>query len=258
MIQTLKEIFLYKEMIRNLVRRDLRGRYKGSVLGFFWTILNPLLQLVVYTFLFSIVLRTGIDKYYLFLFVALVPWIFFSSCLIGGSGIILSQKDLIKKIYFPVEVLPISYVTSSFVNMLLSFIVIFAVLLLSGSEITLAVLYLPVIMLVEYVIGLGIAYLVSAVTVYFRDMEQILGIIGMAWMYLTPIMYSVDMIPEEFRGILTANPMSPIILAYRDVLYYAKAPEMAGLLRGLILGLIILFAGFILFNKLKRKFVEEL
>ena len=87
-------------MIRNLVRRDLRGRYKGSVLGFFWTILNPLLQLAVYTFLFSIVLKSGIDKYYLFLFVALVPWIFFSSCLIGGSGIILSQKDLIKKIYF--------------------------------------------------------------------------------------------------------------------------------------------------------------
>ena len=118
MIQSLKEIYSYKEMIRNMVRKDLRGRYKGSVLGFFWTILNPILQLLVYTFLFSVVLKTGIDKYYLFLFVALVPWIFFSSCLVGGSGIILGQKDLVKKIYFPIEVLTICHVTSNFINML--------------------------------------------------------------------------------------------------------------------------------------------
>ncbi len=258
MLQTLKEIYLYKEMIRNLVRRDLRGRYKGSVLGFFWTILNPVLQLVVYTFLFSLVLRTNIDKYHIFLFVALVPWIFFSSCLVGGSSIILAQKDLIKKIYFPIEVLPISYVTSSFINMMLSFIVIFAVILLSGSTITLSVLYLPLIMIVEYVLALGVAYIASAVTVYFRDMEQILGIVGMAWMYLTPIMYSVDMIPKEYTGVLTANPITPIILAYRDVLYYGKVPEVTGLLTSLLLGLVILVIGFALFHKLKRRFVEEL
>jgi|LSQX01.1.fsa_nt_gb ABC-2 type transport system permease protein len=258
MIQSLKEIYSYKEMIRNMVRKDLRGRYKGSVLGFFWTILNPILQLLVYTFLFSVVLKTGIDKYYLFLFVALVPWIFFSSCLVGGSGIILGQKDLVKKIYFPIEVLPICHVTSNFINMLLSFIVIFAVVIISGSKITYAALYLPVVMIIEYIFALGVAYISSAITVYFRDMEQILGIAGMAWMYLTPVMYSVDMIPEEFYGVLTANPMSPIILAYRDVLYYGKVPEATGLLTSFLLGVIILVAGFALFNKLKRRFVEEL
>ena len=118
-MKLLKELYAYREMIISLVRKDLRGRYKGSVLGFLWTFINPLLQLMVYTIVFSVILRAGIDKFYLFLFVALVPWIFFSSAVTGGATSILSQQDMVKKIYFPRQVLPISYVTSSFVNMLL-------------------------------------------------------------------------------------------------------------------------------------------
>ena len=131
MFSTLKNIYEYREMIFSLVRKDLRGRYKGSVLGFCWTFINPLLQLLVYNVVFSVILKNNIDKYYLFLFVALVPWIFFSSALMGGATSIISQQEMVKKIYFPREVLPISYVTSSFVNMLFSFAVIFIILVLS-------------------------------------------------------------------------------------------------------------------------------
>lgn len=159
-MKLLKEIFSYRQMIYSLVKKDLRGRYKGSILGFLWTFLNPLLQLAVYTFVFSIVLRAGIERFYLFLFVALVPWIFFSSSVTTGCTCILAQKDLVKKIYFPRQVLPISYVLSSFVNMLFSFIVIFAVLLFSGVGIKLeAILFLPIIMFVELVLALGMALL---------------------------------------------------------------------------------------------------
>ena len=118
------ELYRYREMIFSLVRRDLKGRYKGSALGFLWTFLNPLLQLLIYTFVFSIVMRNDVKDYYLFLFVALVPWIFFSSCVAGGSNCIWSQKEMVKKIYFPREVLPISFVLSQFVNMCLCFLVI--------------------------------------------------------------------------------------------------------------------------------------
>lgn len=128
----LKELYNYREMINSLVRRDLKGRYKNSVLGFLWTFLNPLLQLVVYTFVFSVIMPMEIEKYYLHLFVALVPWIFFSTCLTGGSRCIIDQQDMVKKIYFPREVLPVAYVTSQFVNMLLTFLVIF--LWLSSRE----------------------------------------------------------------------------------------------------------------------------
>ena len=130
-MKTLKEIYDYRQMVFSLVKKDLRGRYKGSVLGFMWTFINPLLQLVVYTVVFSLILKTNIERYYLYLFVALIPWIFFSASLTGGSASIVAQKDLVKKIYFPRQVIPISYVTSSFVNMLLSFIVVFIVIIFS-------------------------------------------------------------------------------------------------------------------------------
>ena len=118
-MRLIRELYEYREMIFSLVKRDLKGRYKGSVLGFFWTFLNPLLQLCVYTMVFSVIMRNDIEQYYLFLFVALIPWIFFSTSVSGGSGCIWAQQDMVKKIYFPREVLPVAYVTSQFVNMLL-------------------------------------------------------------------------------------------------------------------------------------------
>ena len=192
-MKTIQELYAYREMIFSLVRRDLKGRYKGSALGFLWTFINPLLQLGVYTLVFSVIMRNGIEDYYLFLFVALIPWIFFSTSLAGGSSCIWAQKDMVKKIYFPREVLPISFVTSQFVNMLLSLIVIFVVLIVSGKGLNpIALLYLPVIMLVEYLMALSVAMLSSAITVYLRDVEYILGIITMAWQFLSPVMYSVS------------------------------------------------------------------
>lgn len=254
-----KEIFEYREMITSLVKRDIKGRYKGSVLGFFWTFLNPLLQLGVYTLVFSTIMRSGIEDYYLFLFVALIPWMFFSISLSGGASCILSQQEMVKKIYFPREVLPISMVTSQFVNMLLSFIVVFAVLIVSGKGINLlAICYLPIIMIVEYILALGIAFIFSAITVYFRDLEYIVGILTMAWQFLSPVLYSVDQVPEEIRWLLLVNPMTPIITAYRDILYYRKIPELFTLIHAFILGILVLILGGMLFRSLAKHFVEEL
>ncbi len=258
-MKTLKEIYDYRQMVFSLVKKDLRGRYKGSVLGFMWTFINPLLQLVVYTVVFSLILKTNIERYYLYLFVALIPWIFFSASLTGGSASIVAQKDLVKKIYFPRQVIPISYVTSSFVNMLLSFIVVFIVIIFSGAGINfLAVLCLPVIMIVEYMLALGTALIASAVTVYFRDLEHILGIVTMAWMYMTPIMYDKSIVPEKLLPLFNLNPMTHIIGCYRDVLYYKTVPQLSALLSSFILGIVFLISGHFLFLKLQRHFAEEL
>lgn len=149
-MKTLREIYSYREMLISLVRQDLRGRYKGSVLGFFWTFLNPLLQLVVYTFVFSAIMKTDIEDYYLFLFVAFVPWLFFSTSVSGGARAVLNRQDLVKKIYFPRQILPISFVTSSFINMILSFVVVFGALIVSGRGIAWGkLIFLIPVMLVE-------------------------------------------------------------------------------------------------------------
>lgn len=258
-MKTIKELYEYRMMIYSLVRKDLRGRYKGSVLGFLWTFINPLLQLIVYTIVFSGIMRAGIEKFYLFLFVALVPWIFFSSSVASGAVSIVSQQDMVKKIYFPRQVLPVAYVTSSFFNMLFSFIIIFIVLIFSGVGVNFrALLYLPIVMLVEYTLALGIAMLTSSLTVYFRDLEHILNIVTMAWLYLTPIMYSVDMVPEKYLTIFNLNPMTPIIIVYRDILYYKRIPEIEVLMQAFIIGIITLVVGNTIFIHLQKGFVEEL
>lgn len=259
MLERIREIYAYREMICSLVKRDLKGRYKGSVLGFLWTFLNPLLQLAVYTMVFSTIMRAGIEDYYLFLFVALIPWIFFSTSLTGGAGCILAQQDMVKKIYFPREVLPISYVTSQFVNMLLSFIVIFLVLIFAGYSLRIdAVLCLPLIMAVEYVLAMGFAMIMSAVTVYIRDLEYILGIIVLAWQFLTPVMYSAEQVPEQVKWIFSLNPMNYVIVAYRDILYYGKMPELETILFAALLGIAMLVVGWYVFWHLQKRFVEEL
>lgn len=259
MISRLKEIYAYREMIVSLVKRDLKGRYKGSALGFLWTFLNPLFQLAVYTMVFSIIMRMGIKDYYLFLFVALIPWIFFSTSLSGGASCIMTQQDMVKKIYFPREVLPISYVTSQFINMLLSFIVIFVVLIFAGYRLNLlAILCLPVVMVVEYILALGLTMIMCALTVYLRDLEYVLGIITMAWQFLTPIMYSMDYVPEKYRWVFSLNPMTYVIVAYRHILYYGKVPELKNLLSAIVIGIIALVIGWLVFERLQKHFVEEL
>ena len=254
-----RELYNYRQMIFSLVKRDLRGRYKGSVFGFLWTFLNPLLQLVVYTFVFSFLLKSEVENYYLFLFVALIPWLFFSTAITGGSGSVLHQSGMVTKIYFPREVLPISHVTSAFINMLYSFIVVFSVIVIARVPVSpVALLYLPVVMIVEYFLALGITMLVSAVTVYFRDLEFILSIFMMAWQYLTPVMYSVDIVPEHLMKIFMLNPMTPITIAYRDILYYAKAPDLSTLLMAIGMSAVFMLIGFWAFGKLKKRFAEEM
>ena len=258
-MKVLQELYDYREMIFSLIKRDLRGRYKGSVLGFLWTFLNPLFQLVVYTFVFSVIMRAGYDKYYLFLFVALIPWIFFNTSVAGGASCIWSQKDMVNKIYFPREVLPVAYVTCQLVNMLLSFIVVFAVIIVTGHGVNwVAMLYLPIIVLVEYLMALGLTMLTSAVTVFLRDIEYILGIIMMAWQFLSPVMYGSDMVPEEVQPVFALNPMTSVLNAYRDIFYYKQAPQLSTLLEATIFGVVMLIIGVLVFEKMKKHFSEEM
>lgn len=250
-------------MIVSLVRKDLRGRYKSSALGFLWTFINPLCQIIIYTLVFSQIFRMGVEKYYLFLTVVMIPWVFFNSSVSGGAMSVVSQQDLVKKIYFPREVLPVSFVTSCFVNMLLSFIVVFLVIAVSGIGFNpVALLFLPLVMIIEYVLALGITMITSACNVYMRDLEHIVGVLMMAWIYLTPVMYDISYVtenaPAKLVSIFYLNPMTSISIAYRDILYYKKIPDMQTLLIAVVIGLVSLAAGSMVFAKLQKNFVEEL
>ena len=252
-------IYRYREMLINMVRRELRGKYKGSILGFLWTFINPLLQLVVYTIVFSNIMRMGVSNYEIFLFVALIPWMFFSTSVLSGAGSIIYNQSLVTKIYFPREILPLSVVTSNFINMIYCSVIVLAVVLFYHMNLNLEVWFmLPVIAFIEYILVIGIVLIVSALTVYFRDLEHILGIIIMAWQFLTPVMYPESFVPSQYQAILYLNPMTPIIISFRDVLYYGKRPVVENLVYAFLWSLIIFICGFLLFGKLQKDFAEEL
>lgn len=284
----LKDIYNYRQMISGLVHRELRGRYKGSVLGFLWTFLNPLLQLLVYTLLFGVLLKSNIKDFYLFLFVGLIPWIFIQNCVAGGSNAVVNQKSLVTKIRFPREVLPISYVTTAFVNMLYCFVIIFIVVsfnigihsfnngFISGPATEIAAngvinnpysfwpyFALPLLFIIQYVLALGLCFLASSITVYFRDMEHILSVVTMFWCYCTPIMYSLDNIlgdsMNKYRWIFVyLNPMTTIVEAYQSILYYGRWPDFSTLWVGAAYAVFFLLVGFGVFELLKKRFAEEL
>lgn len=257
-MESLKELYNYRDMLSNLVKKDLRTRYKGSVLGFLWTFVNPLLQLMVYTLVFSVILKSEIPKYYIHLFVALVPWLFFSTCLTASSSCIIGNKDLIKKIYFPRIIIPISVVNGAFMNMIFTMIVVFVVLIFSGIGISKYIILLPFIMILEYLLALGISFIVSALNVYFRDLEHILGIVTMAWMYATPVLYSIDIVPESMKTLFNLNPMTPIVAAFREILYNKVMPDFSHMWLILFWSISFIVLGYIVFQKLQKGFVEEL
>lgn len=254
----IKELYSYREMIFELVKKDLRTRYKGSILGFLWTFLNPLFQLIIYSVVFSFVMRVQLPNYYMFMFVGLLPWMFFCTCLQGGATSIISNADLIKKIYFPRIVLPIATVSAAFMNMIFSMVIMFAALLFSGIGFSRYFIYYPFLLILLYALGLGFAFIFSALNVYLRDLEHILGILLMTLFYITPIIYPVEMVPQEYIQWMKLNPMMHVIMAFQDILYYKREPEISTLISIMFFSLSFIMIGYFIFRKLQRNFVEEL
>ncbi|OLN32166.1 ABC transporter permease [Desulfosporosinus metallidurans] len=252
------EIYAYRELYKNMVKRDLRTRYKASFLGFMWTFINPLLQLVVYSVMFSTIMRMNIDKYPMFLFVVLLPWLFFANTTQEATNLIISNSNIVKKVYFPREILPLASATAGLVNLGLSYIIALAALLLFRIPLRPSLISLPLVMGLEFIFTLGVSFIVSAVNVYFRDTEHIWGILLMAWFYLTPIVYSVNIIPAHYLKYIFFNPLVTLTEAYRDILYYGVFPYFPGLLMFALLSLFVLVFGYLVFKRLAKGFAEQI
>lgn len=258
MLSKIKELYMYRQFLKTSVKKEFRGKYKKSFFGVLWSFINPLLQLLVYALVFPFILRIQEKNYTMFLFTALVPWNFFSSTLAQSTSVIISNGGILKKVYFPREILPISIVISGAINFLISCIIIFVALLISGIGITKYVLLLPVILLVQCIVILAICFILSAFTVYIRDLEYFINILLQLWMYITPVLYSITMIPEKFAKLFYINPMVQITNAYRNIFYYQQMPDMRALGIWFGLGIIGILIGYAIFKKFEKRFAEEL
>ena len=253
-----KNLYDYRELLKTNVKKDIRGKYKGSFLGVLWSFLNPLLMVAVYAIVFPYIMRIKTDNYLQYLICGVIPWNFFTTVMGLGMGSIKNNAGVIKKVYFPREILPISTATSNLLNFLITGIIVFAALLISGIGIGTSVLVLPLIIIIQYILQLGLAFIFSSITVYVRDVEYLLNVFMMLMFYLCPIVYSADMIPARFLPIFKLNPMFHIISYYRTILYDKQIPNMSHVFILLIACLIILIIGYLIFQKCKKRFAEEL
>lgn len=253
-----KKIYNYRELLKSNVKKEIRGRYKNSILGVIWSFLNPLLQLAVYAVIFGALLAGGDPTYHIYICVALIPWTYFTTAITQSAFTIIGNGDIIKKVYFPREILPISVVTSGAVNFMISTIIILFFVLAAGLGLTKYVLLYPFILLIQYILLLGISFIVSSITVYFRDLEHIIGVVLMAAFYGTPIVYKLEQLPPNLQILMQINPMTHLINAYRDIFYYQQMPNMKAL--ALLLGIAVLLTviGYFVFKKLQKGFAEQL
>lgn len=253
-----KEIYNYRELLKTNIKKEIRGKYKGSWLGVLWTFLNPLLMLAVYAFVFPYILRVNVDNYTIFMIVALIPWNFFTTAIQSGTGSVVANGNILKKVYFPREIIPISITTSQLVNFLITCIIMAVFIIFSGVGFSVHVLLFPLLVLIQYILILGLTFILSALTVFVRDIDHFVSVILMLGFYATPIVYQGEMLPKKFQIFLKLNPMAQLVEAYRSILYYHRLPDMTMLVIWGLGSVALLVVGYLIFKKLEKSFVEEL
>jgi ABC-type polysaccharide/polyol phosphate export permease len=258
----LRELTSYRDLVANLTVRDLRLKYKGSVLGVAWSLLNPLLMMLIYTAVFSVFLRAvNVPNYWALVLGGLLPWVFFSNSLISSTVSFIRAPNLITKVYFPIESLPIAAVLANFVNFLISMVVLLVILGIIG-RIGTSIILLPVILLAHLAITLGLAMAIAAVTVYFRDLEHLVTIALTAWFYLTPVLYPLDpaALPHgaaKYIHLLYLNPLAWVWESYHSLLFYKQWPDATFFTLMLVFALVSLVGGYLLFAGLRPRIPEE-
>lgn len=257
-MKVFKNLYEYRELLKSSIKKDVGGKYKNSVLGVLWSFLYPLLQIAVYAIVFPLIMRSNMENYTVFVCCGLIPWNFFSTAISRSSFTMIENGNILKKVYFPREILPISVVTSEAVNFVISTIIILAFVLGTGMGLTWYVIFYPVILLIQYILLIGISLFVSSITVYFRDLQHFIGIALQLLFYATPIVYATNIIPESYQWILRLNPMTFIIDGYRSIFFYQQQPDFISLGITLLVSLILCVVGYLLFSKLQKRFAEEL
>ena len=262
----MRALVTHRQLLQDFAWRELRSRYKGSALGFGWNFAIPLLQLAVFYLLFGVLLGqrpktgSGEQNYAVFLFVGLLPWTFFANSLGAGASAIIANGAIVKKVRLPLQLLPAASVLSSLANLLLSMVVLFAVLAVFGPRHPEGLLVLPLLLVIQIVMNLGFAYLLAAANVFYRDVQHILGILLTAWYFLTPVLFSVQIVadrPTE-RELLYLNPMTAIVVSYQRALLDGLGPEWERLAYSAAFALVLFALGFAYFRRSKDQFEEAL
>jgi homopolymeric O-antigen transport system permease protein len=261
-LHSLRQLLRHRALIQSLVARELKARYRGSVLGVLWSFLNPLLLLLIYTFVFSVVMPGGagrqIEHFPLFMFCGILPWTWFSSSLLESANVLVSGGALLRKVLFPAEVLPIVSVLAGLVHFALGLPILIAFMLYYRVPITIDVAWLPLIVFDQLLLTTGLALLVSSLTVHFRDLRDLLSNVLTLTFFATPIIYPLSQAPEWARPLLALNPFTHLAVSYQEVLFFpGPFTGWPRLLELAIVAAMICALGYFVFDRLRDTFAEE-
>ena len=254
----LTNLYNYRELLKSNVKKEIRGKYKGSFLGVLWSFINPLLQVLVYAIVFPYIMRVKTPNYLQYLITGIIPWTFFTTVLTQGMITVRMNAGILKKVYFPREILPISVALSGLVNFFISCIIILIFCLFGGIGISWHILLLPLVAFIQFVFSLGLILALSAINIYIKDTEYIVQFIINMVFYATPILYPTSLFPESFRWILYLNPMAGIVDLYRNIFIYHEFSGFQTLAYVGGVSLLFFAVGLLVFRKLEKGFAEEL
>jgi ABC-2 type transport system permease protein len=251
------EILSYRELLKNLLKKDLKLKYRGSIFGFLWSFLNPLLMITIYTVVFGTIMRIRMQHYSLFLITGLLPWIFFCNSCIMATTAIIDNASLIKKVYFPRFVLPLSTILFNLVQMLLAFCVFLPFLIVQKGG-SLHMLAFPLVLSLHLIFTFGISLFLSSSTVFFRDIKHLMEVSLLALFWITPVIYPVFMIPDKLRIFVKINPLAIFVVLYRECLFYHKRLDPLLFTLALSWSIFMLWVGYRIFIKQSPRFAEEI
>ncbi|UZW15937.1 ABC transporter permease [Clostridium pasteurianum] len=268
LFESTREIFEYKELLSNLTIKELKLKYRNSILGFFWSFLNPILLMLVYTFAFTYIIPQNTPHYTVSLLAALLPWNFFSAAVQGSTSSIVSNSNLIKKVYFPREIIPLSIILSNFVNFIITLTILFVAMAVENIKIGWVALLYPVVLILLLWLAIGLSYLLSALNVLYRDISHFVEIFFMLWLYLTPVIYPLERVqsiaqmdPSKAQIIkicFLINPMTLVVESCRKLLLENKLPSAWYFIGLILINIVLILVGNSIFRRIEKVFAEEI
>ncbi len=258
MVQHLARLFRYRGLLWTLAVGELKARHRQTLLGMFWALAQPVAMMLVFTIVFSVFVRVPIQgvPYTLFAYTGLVSWLFFSNLLSSGVLSVVANMNLVTKAGFPREVIPLSKVVTIGFDFLVGLALLGVLLIVYGIPITWAILAVPAIVVIQVMFATGLVLLGSAVYVLQRDLGSLLPLLLQVWMFLSPVVYPVSLIPDEYRSLYLLNPMAPIIEAYRSAILIGTAPSLASMVPALVVACGMLVAGYTYFKAVELRFAD--
>lgn len=255
--QLLTPFLRYKFLLLQLILREIRARYKQSIIGYAWIILNPLVQLLVYSFVFSVIFKfpTGGIPYSVFLFVGLLPWIYLQLTLSASTLVLVDNANLLKKVSFPREILPYSVILSKLIDLFLAYLLLIGLIIFHQLPFYPSIVFIIPIFFIQITLMGGLSLVLSSANLFYRDIQYVTNIVLLMWMYLTPIVYPLSLVPKDYVWLYKLNPMVGIIEGYRSA-FFNTPFDTGTILWSALMSFVIFMLGFWMFKKSEKVFAD--